>query len=159
MERVCGVFDCAKQWAGAAVGKPCRLFAAHGAHHPPNCLVASPLRGGGRSERRLNHIFYTVVTLHNPSLSSFPAHLQDWRRVGFPLLEGQPGLWTVFVVEDLFRCLLLNAELLPGRGNVKVWSIGTCRIYTLKIIAMSAVEIKKEHPPSESWLGLILGLW
>lgn len=157
MESVRGVFDCVKQWAGAAVGKPCRLFTAHRAHRPPNCLVASPLRGGRRSGRRLNHVFYTVVALHNPSLSSFPAHLQDWRSVGF-LLEGQPGLWTSFVVESLFSHLLLNAELVPAGGNVKAWSTGTCLIYILKILMMSAVEIRKEHPPSDSWLGLILGL-
>lgn len=73
---------------GAALGEPCRLFAAHGAHWPPTCLVTSRLQDGRRSERRLNHFFHTVVALHNPSLSSFPAHLQDWRRVGLLLLGG-----------------------------------------------------------------------
>jgi len=61
----------------AAAGKLCRLFAAHGAHRPPDCLVASLRQGGRRSERRLNNFFCSIVTLHKCCLSSFPAHLKD----------------------------------------------------------------------------------
>lgn len=89
---------CEAVGGGAALGEPRWMFAACRAHWPPTCLVVSWLQGGRRAERRLNNFFHTVVTLHNLSLSSFPGHLQDWRRVGLLLLEGQSGLWTVFVI-------------------------------------------------------------
>ena len=67
--------------------------------------------------------------------------------MGFLLLEGQPGLWTLFVVEGLFSPIFLNAEVVPARGNIKTCSTATCLIYTVKIVMMNATEIRKEHPP------------
>lgn len=72
--------------------------------------------------------------------------------MGF-LLEGLD-----FVAEGLCSRLLLNAELVPGTDNVKAWSTGICFIGILRIITMGSVEIRKEHPPSDSWLGWILAL-
>lgn len=60
-----GVFGC-KQWAGAAVGEL--------------CLIANPLRGGRRPEKRLNHLLFVLST---PSLHCisplFPASLRIFR--------------------------------------------------------------------------------
>lgn len=115
MRSVCGAFDRAETWAGAAVGKPCLLFAAHGAHRPPNSRVASLLRGGRRAGRRLNYFLrcrYIVQPL-SVELSGLSAELEGGF---FPFLRGNlaSGL-----VESLFSHLLLNAELIPRRGNAR----------------------------------------
>lgn len=90
--------DHAETWAGAAVGKLCLVFAAHGAHRPPNSHVASLLRGGRRTGRRPNYFLrccYIVQPL-SVELSGLSAEL-----------------------ESLCSHLLLNAELIPWRGNAR----------------------------------------